>query len=778
MSITKPQFSLAEAGALIRDLFGMEGSLRPLASYSDQNFLLEAPEGRFVLKIAQLEESADALDLQNQAMLRLQGKVPFAIPRPLAGKEGQLLCRAPFGPPHLVRLLHFLPGSFLAQRLPQADFWPRLGAGMARLVRELSELEHPARSRHHGWSLLSLPDLPLPSGDSQAALLARRARSIFEQVPPLAARLPWGLIHNDGNDHNLLLNSDGSDLAALIDFGDMDEAPRLVELAVTATYAMMQQADPIARLHALLGGWQSHLPLSEFEWLALWPMILGRLSLSLHHSLAANAADPDQDYVQVSSLPAQRLLSWALEQDGPALMAELRHRSPAPADPVPGATPAGGSPATAAPARKKHPPVASLLARRQTRLAANLSLAYDQPLHLVRGEGCWLYDASGRPYLDCVNNVAHVGHCHPFVVAATARQNALLNTNTRYLHEAILDLADALCALLPAHLDTCFFVNSGSEANDLALRLASARSGRSGVYCLEAAYHGHLERLIGISPYKCLGPGGAGLAREAIMLPLPFARPGQQPARLQDALEIMDQAWQRGFRPAAFIAESIPGCAGQRTLPPDYLPAVQAKLVQQGGILIADEVQTGLGRTGEHCWAFQSHGLLPDVVTVGKPLGNGHPVAAVITRRELAQTFANGMEYFNTFGGNPVSCVTARAVLEVLEREKLQVNAAHTGRTLLNRLRALAADLPALADVRGLGFFLGLEWLDPQTGQAASEKVRALINAMAREGILLSSDGPQRNVIKIKPPMVFSEQHADHLADTLRRVAARVMVFP
>jgi 4-aminobutyrate aminotransferase-like enzyme/Ser/Thr protein kinase RdoA (MazF antagonist) len=776
MNITKPQFSLVEAGELILGLFGMDGSLRPLASYSDQNFLLEAPTGRFVLKIAHLEESADALDLQNQAMLHLQGKLPFAIPRPIASKEGQLLCRAPFGPPHLVRLLNFLPGAFLAQRLPQPDFWPHLGAGMARLVLELSGLEHPARRRHHAWSLLNLPDLPLPSVDSQTGLLARRARSMFsEQVLPLKSQLPWGLIHNDGNDHNLLLNPDGSELAALIDFGDMDEAPRLVELAVTATYAMMQQADPIARLQALLAGWQSHLPLSELEWHALWPMILGRLSLSLHHSLAASAADPDQDYVQVSSLPAQRLLSWALEQDGPGLVAELRRRSLAPT--VPGAASAGVNPAWAAPANPNHASVASLLARRQTRLAANLSLAYDQPLHIVRGEGCWLYDSSGRAYLDCVNNVAHVGHCHPFVVAATARQNALLNTNTRYLHEAILDLADSLCALLPAHLDTCFFVNSGSEANDLALRLASTWSGRSGVYCLEAAYHGHLERLIGISPYKCLGPGGIGLAQHAVMLPLPFALPGLAPPSVQDALAIMDLAWRRGFRPAAFIAESIPGCAGQRTLPPDYLPALQAKLVQQGGILIADEVQTGLGRTGEHFWAFQSTGLQPDVVTVGKPLGNGHPVAAVITRREIAQAFANGMEYFNTFGGNPVSCVTARAVLDVLEREKLQANAASTGRYLLERLRGLAAGLPALADVRGLGFFLGLEWQDPQTGQAASEKVREVINAMAREGILLSSDGPQRNVIKIKPPMVFSLPHADLLADTLHRVATRIMDF-
>ena len=401
--------------------------------------------------------------------------------------------------------------------------------------------------------------------------------------------------------------------------------------------------------------------------------------------------------------------------------------------------------------------IKSLIQARDRLLGRNLSMAYDKPLNIVRGSMQYLYDDEGRRYLDAYNNVAHVGHCHPKVVAAGQKQMELLNTNTRYLSELILEYAEKLTATLPEPLSVCFFVNSGSEANELALRLARAYTKARDLIVLEHAYHGNTTTLIDISPYKHDGPGGEGAPAWVHKSPLPKSQ--------DDAEHAVDLARKLRSKLCGFIAESMPSVAGQIVFPDGYLARVYEGVREAGGVCIADEVQTGYGRIGTHFWAFEKYGVVPDIVVLGKPIGNGHPIGAVITTRAIADSFANGMEFFSTFGGNNVSCAIGLKVLEVVQEEKLQAHAFVVGDRLLSGLRELQQRHEIIADVRGSGLFIGVELVRDR--EPAAVEAARVVNQMRERGILIGTDGPHHNVLKIRPPMPFSEANADELIAAL-----------
>jgi 4-aminobutyrate aminotransferase-like enzyme len=393
------------------------------------------------------------------------------------------------------------------------------------------------------------------------------------------------------------------------------------------------------------------------------------------------------------------------------------------------------------------------LAARQRLLGHNLSISYRNPLKIVRGEMQYLFDDEGRRYLDAYNNVAHVGHCHPRVVAAGVEQMSVLNTNTRYLHDLIIRYADRLTSTLPEPLRVCYFVNSGSEANELALRLARAHTKARDLIVLDHAYHGNTTTLIDISPYKHDGPGGNG--------PPAWVHK----VSWKDSQQVSDEVAsvkEEGRDLCGFIAESMPSVAGQIVLLDGFLSRVYELVRGVGGVCIADEVQTGYGRTGTHFWAFEHYGVVPDIVVLGKPIGNGHPIGAVITTREIAQSFDNGMEFFSTFGGNTVSCAIGLTVLDVVQEEKLQAHALAVGRYLSDRLRDLQQRHDLIHEVRGCGFFLGVEL---PAGPAAEN----IVNYMRENGILLGTEGPQHNVLKIRPPMPFSMRDGELLIEVLSR---------
>lgn len=407
-------------------------------------------------------------------------------------------------------------------------------------------------------------------------------------------------------------------------------------------------------------------------------------------------------------------------------------------------------------------------------LGAAYGLFYTDPVHIVRGEGVWLYDADGRKYLDMYNNVPHVGHCHPHVVRAICEQAGKLNTHTRYLHENVLDYAERLTAKFAADLDTAMFCCTGSEANELALRIARKVTGGEGLIVTDFAYHGNTKAIHEISTEVC--PPGE-LPAYVVTVPTPDCYRGQYrdadaaaryAAHVQEALETLRQ---RGIKPAAFIIDTIISSDGVIRPPAGYLKAACDIMHAAGGLFIADEVQPGFGRTGRHFWGFEADVVQPDIVTMGKPMGNGHPIAAVVTRADMARTFSRDGGYFNTFGGNPVSCAAALAVLDVIEQENLQQNALEVGDYLVTGLQLLAARHEVIGDVRGNGLFIAVEFVTDRAARTPDPvTAKSVVNALRQRGVLTGVIGPDDNILKLRPPMVIRQSEADLMLTTLDEV--------
>ena len=405
---------------------------------------------------------------------------------------------------------------------------------------------------------------------------------------------------------------------------------------------------------------------------------------------------------------------------------------------------------------------AALLARRARVLAPTYRLFYEQPLQIVRAEGVWMYDASGRRYLDAYNNVPVVGHCHPQVVDALTRQARTLNTHTRYLAEQPLQLAEELLATLPRELDSVIFTCTGSEANDLAVRISKAVTGGSGFIVTEFAYHGATDVIAGMSPEdgRPLGPGVYTVAA-----PLGADGAAAFGERVGRCLERMQAD---GVRLAAMLVDTIFSSDGVVADPRGFLAAAVRRVHEAGGLFIADEVQAGFGRLGEAMWGFARHGIVPDLVTMGKPMGNGHPVAAVAGRAGVFAGFAKGGSYFNTYGGNSVSCATALAVLQVIRNENLLENARRSGEHLMRGLRGLAQRHAAIREVRGAGLFIGVELgTNAASGLSGAAETRRVVNGLCRRGVLVGSTGRDGNVLKIRSPLTLELQHADLLLEAL-----------
>jgi len=414
-----------------------------------------------------------------------------------------------------------------------------------------------------------------------------------------------------------------------------------------------------------------------------------------------------------------------------------------------------------------------LLRRRKQAMGPAYRLFYENPVHLVRGEGVWLYDSEGQRYLDCYNNVASVGHCHPHVVQALSRQAATLNTHTRYLHDNVVRYAERLADTLPGDLSVCMFVCTGTEANDLAFRIARTVTGNEGAIVMEHAYHGNSMVVTELSTAEYPASERPDYL-VAVEPPNPYrgvyrsgelALGAKYAALVGGAIESLSD---RGHRPAMFLCDSIFDSNGALTAPKGYFHKVYEQVRAAGGLCVADEVQSGLCRLGDHMWGFQDSGVIPDIVTMGKPIGDGHPLAAVVTTPAIAEEFSRKFHYFNTFGGNPVSTAVGLAVLDVIEQEKILQNVRHTGSFLGEKLKKLAGKHELIGDVRGKGLFHGVEIvLDQATREPGAAEAQQIREYLRGNGVLLSTTGPLNNVIKIRPPMVFSRSNAELLLEKL-----------
>ena len=414
-----------------------------------------------------------------------------------------------------------------------------------------------------------------------------------------------------------------------------------------------------------------------------------------------------------------------------------------------------------------HEKLTDLLRQREAHLGKALSIAHGKPLHITHGSMQYLYASDGTRYLDLVNNVSHVGHSNPRVTEACARQMALLNTNTRYVYDGLTEYLGRIANTLPESLSVGFLVNSGSEANELAVRIARAHTGAHDIVVVEGAYHGHTGMLIDLSPYKFRGKGGKGEPEPWVhVVPIPDTYRGGDRDYAAELGEIVSEAGPI----AGFLVESMLSCAGQVPLPKGYLEEAFEHVRAAGGLCIADEVQVGFGRVGTHMWAFEEHAVVPDIVVMGKPMGNGHPMAAVFTTPEIASSFEE-MEFFSTFGGNPVSCAIGMAVMDCIEQDRLMERAAELGERFVVGLKELQAKHDIIGDVRGRGLFLGFELVkDRETKEPAAEEAAKIVDKLRDKGVLLSTDGPHHNVIKIKPPLVINQTDIENVLTNLDEV--------
>jgi 4-aminobutyrate aminotransferase-like enzyme/Ser/Thr protein kinase RdoA (MazF antagonist) len=764
-----PRLSSEEAVRVASELYGLNAAAEPLTSERDQNFSLRDSAGiRFVLKISNSDEDLDFLDLQNKLIQFLgRSKLTTEVPQIVATKAGGEIAtiKGDKGSNHFVRVLSWLEGVPIAKvRSPGAALLRSLGHALGEIDSALIAFSHPAAHRILYWDIrhadMALEHLNLLPADRRH--IVQRFLGDWEKVD--WGRLRCSVIQNDASEYNILVRSVGPSqrVTTILDYGDVVHTATVCELAVALAYVMLDKPDPIGAAAQVIAGYHEVYPLTEYEAEVLYTLAISRLCCSVCYAEHQKRQAPENEYLNISNAPAWALLTEMAgkSSDWPRLM--FRY--------------ACGLPV----AEKSCPPVrrsrADLMDLRRKHLGPSLSLAYQSPLHIVSGSRQYLYDSDGRRYLDCVNNVAHVGHCHPRVVRAVSEQMAVLNTNTRYLHHNLIDYIERLTETLPDALRVVYVVCSGSEANELALRLARTHTRKDEVIVMEVGYHGNTSGMVDISSYKFDGQGGQGRPPYVRKVPTPDVYRGQHRGDDAGALyaRYVAAAAQETKNLAAFFCESALSCGGQIILPPGFLADAYRSIRAAGGVCVADEVQTGFGRAGSHFWTFETQGVVPDIVTLGKPIGNGHPVAAVITTPDIAQSFANGMEYFNTFGGNPVSCAAGLAVLDVIRDEELQKNAAQVGDYLKRGLQQLQNEHTLIGDVRGIGLFLGIELVrNPNTLEPADREAARLVECMKERGVLLSTDGPFHNVIKIKPPLIFSKADADvvltHLETLLRK---------
>jgi 4-aminobutyrate aminotransferase-like enzyme/Ser/Thr protein kinase RdoA (MazF antagonist) len=799
----------AAARRALLEVWGDDADVESLPGDIDVNFGVVAEDGsRSILKFVAPETSDDELDLQQAALEHLTRRFSGdrsapRIPSPLTTPDGR--CLATFEG-HRVRRLAWIDAPPLADVVPrhllacdETDHFMRaIGRFMGRIDAALADFHHPAERREGSDVLKWNPSRVGWVGDHLGAVAdpARRGmvervlNAWMERVEPVANELPRSVIHADGHGHNLLV--DPEDWAAgpvgVIDFGDMMGTARVCEPAVAATYAAMLSHDPVEAVSQVTAGWLEALGASAAEYdvplarvdtdeLRLIPtLVRARLAISVVVSSERAGRRPDDPYVTVSEAPAWSLLEALDHVAGD----HVAHRILMACGRMPRTRrPADGNSARPEPVRTDR----ELLSERRRLTGPSLSLSYADPIHAVRGWMQYLYGADGTAYLDVYNNVPHVGHSHPRVAEAIARQTSLLATNTRYLSQLRLDYLERLAARFPDPLDTVFLVNSASEANELALRIVRAATGRRDLLVQEGGYHGHTTTLVDASPYKADGPGGEGTPDwvHTVGIPDPYRGrwrsgrdedPGARYAA--DVREAVVRLEAEGRPPGAFLLETFPSVGGQIVPPAGYLEGAYSAIRDVGGLVIADEVQTGFGRLGAAEWGFETGSVVPDLVVLGKPMGNGFPLAAVVTTRDLAGAFDTGMEFFSTFGGNPVACAAGAAVLDVLDDEGLASNADRVGARLLAGLRALAGRHETIGDVRGRGLFTGVEFVsDRATRSPDAAAARAAVEGLKAARILAGTDGPDHNVLKLRGPLVLSTDDMDRVVEALDDVLSR-----
>jgi 4-aminobutyrate aminotransferase-like enzyme/Ser/Thr protein kinase RdoA (MazF antagonist) len=743
----RPVVDAAMAATLLARWYELDGTLTPLHGERDRNFRVDTPSRRYVLKVHNPADDADVVEMRTRAIGHVRSTDPaFPVPAvvPTAAGEETVTVTGPDGRVSRVQLFSFLQGRHVTATELDEPLLYEWGRSTARLGRALRSFFHRAAGYPIQWDIQRAAKLRdrLSLVDGDARTLVTTVLDRFDaSVAPRFAALRAQVVHGDMGPGNVLFGDDRH-LSGVTDFGDTTHTALVCDLAVVVAEALQSRPDALDLAEPIIAGYTSITPLEDEEAWLLADLVAARAAtevvVTIWRHAAAEANADEQPDGAIAFL--HRLAGFGFDEAG-ARFARMSRRALSP-----GALPYGRRARTE-------------LAAARARVLGPLELSYAEPLHLVRGDGSAVFDADGRRYLDAYNNVPVAGHCHPRVAEAIAAQASTLVTNTRYLHEAAIALAERLLALAPGDLDRVLFVNSGSEANDVALRIARSATGRQGALVTEFAYHGVTEATTALSP-----EGWApGFSPEHIgLLPPPLGHDGDGAS----AVAAVERFAHGPSAPAAFFvdpaftSDGILGPAGA------WIRAVAASVRAAGGLVVGDEVQAGYGRTGSHVWSITSADVGPDLVTLGKPMGNGFPVAAVLGRSALVDPFIEATGYFSTFGGNTLACAAALATLDVVEREGLVEQAASVGAYLRRRVDHVARAHPGTGAVRSWGLLLGLELLD-DLGAPDTARANAVVNALRGLGVLVGTTARAGNVLKVRPPLVFSIQDADVLVDRL-----------
>jgi len=831
-----PVVEITTAEAVALDLYGLTARATPLDGERDRNFRLDTPDGRrMVLKFIDPEADDSLVAGQSAALAHIAEQNPLLpVPRVVptrAGELGGVVQLAGVGDDATgvacrVRLVSFIPGRLMQDFTPTAgrpDALPEPAAGGEHALVEAQLPGSSARTGAADGGPDARPGLrthqtgpvdPTPGGMRAPGPRATLLRSVGEHIaqldralvgffhPALAQPIAWDVrrasvllpllgeiqppevrwavetaleplaqvlqrmrglrsqaIHGDCHGRNLLVNDTRDACVGIIDLGDMIHAPLALEVAVTMAELLTDDVASLDELPELLAGYTSLQPLERADVEVLYDLMAARIAVGVLIQVWRDRNDAHTKKDNLTATLSARALEVLAERGKASLTQQWLEA------------------ARVVSVNVGHGRVVSadMMMRRQKALGANAELSYDQPLHLVRGEGVWVYTSDAERFLDVYNNVPHVGHAHPSVVAAIANQAKRIASNTRYLDRRIIEYVERLTETLPPDLDTCLFVNSGSEANDIAWRMAKSHTGHAGALVMNFAYHGITDAITALSPAIC---PNVPPHVEQLAAPVAETHAGTNgraadgapnagttgdlvaAAAAADVAGAIDRLKQRGYEPAALMIDSALTSTGIYDPPPAWIAPIAAAVRAAGGLIIGDEVQYGLGRSGSHFWGFTKRGYHPDIVTLGKPVGNGYPLGVVITRRALLEKFQRDTGFFSTFGGNPVAAAAGMAVLDVLDKERLVENARVTGDYFIRRLKELAQMHPAIRDVRGCGLMVGAELTDRAT-------TKRVVNGLRERGVLTGSEGPLGNVLKLRPPMPFGLEHVEIVIDAL-----------
>jgi 4-aminobutyrate aminotransferase-like enzyme/Ser/Thr protein kinase RdoA (MazF antagonist) len=756
-----PRFSVEEVTGIAEKLYSLSGKLSALGSERDQNFHLVTSAGdQYVIKISNSAEDQDIIDLQVKALEHITQVSPeLPVPKVLLSRSGNPIeeISARDGRSHSVRVVSYIPGVPPKEDAIGTDFYRQLGRCLARISRALASFFHPKANYELLWDLKHTPKLRdylnFINDAHQLELaihfLDRFDRNVLHQLPGMRAQI----VHNDLVPDNVLVSEeDPNQIIGVIDFGDLVHTHLVVDLATSIAATLRETDQPAVVAAQIVSGFNELIPLEAAELEVLYDLVGARLvMLNIIANWRVTLHPENRDYIMGGVDQTWRILKLWRDQD-PMTVTKKFFRA------------CGLWELEDPEGDEKEPePLESLLLRRADLLGPHAYLFYKEPLHIVRGEGVWLFDIDNKRYLDAYNNVPQVGHCHPHVVKAISRQARSLNTSTRYLNDHILELAERITDRLPEPLSVCTFVCTGSEANELAWRMAKLASGNKGALITSYSYHGSTDAVVQFSTEN-----------------LPDRKP--PPHVKTFSAPSSDQTWDEPdagigaaineladseYSPAMLIVDTTFVSDGIYTSPKGYLKTLFDATQAAGGLCVADEVQGGFGRLGSHFWGFEFDNVLPDIVTMGKPMGNGHPLAGLVTTPEIADALAREAGYFNTFGGNPVSCAAGLAVLEVIEKEGLEKNALDVGNYLMTEINSLNSKDPRLGQIHGSGLLLGIDILNPD-GKPDSQLADKIMNYMRQKGVLIGTTGLEGNVLKIRPPLVFTEEHAGILLEVLR----------